>query len=300
MEGGWVKVLGYGRWVLGMAWVMGGGCQVPPGAAVAEGGDAGARPSDAGGGFPAAEAGTAFADAASFLDASGTSLSDAATPPDAGSFDAAAMFALCSGTPCDSVHDCEEGEYCFQSKEAACEGGPTCVSPCNLQACGGDGTDTCPAGTACGALRGLPYCNLRCVPLCDGWEYGTPPEDLLCCTGDDVSPPVCHQGEWRCGEEAATFSTEPAPEQSCGPSRNLAETGVPCDSPTVCAVNCCRSFSTFCAEGQDSSCYAAQWCDGPEDCPNGTVCCASRGYGIYYESACTAPEECSEPSQLGR
>ena len=170
----------------------------------------------------------------------------------------------------------------------------------------------CEAVEVAGCAEPARRCRSNCLP------YRTlPTRDDRCCLGDERVSQVCTpERGFECPDGATTWTSEAlgvfsAAVFGCGELAAEPEPGVPCGLTvdlTPCAPEqyCCYSIVYACSDDAvERSCYAAVDCDGPEDCADGTLCCAtpspsyeSGGPGAAHplSTRCVAPDECPAPN----
>jgi hypothetical protein len=199
------------------------------------------------------------------------------------------------GTSCSAATECQSG---------FCVDGVCCDSACNNQCeqCGSNGvcgmpaSDTacapvsCPQSTACKTYSSSTLtanlCKTRgaCKTAADcPVQYtaartpcgGASPNQLLC---DGAGS--CKQPTVLCGAVASC----PSNPGRCEITNSNGDPATPADS-TSCTTESgpgCLATNRYCA---------TITCDGPSDCPTGTVCCWIWAAGQY--SSCKAPQDCT-------
>ncbi len=199
------------------------------------------------------------------------------------------------GASCSFASTCQSG-FCVDGVccDSACDG--TCEQCGSNGVCGMPATDaacapvSCPQSTACKAYSSSTLttnlCKTRgaCKTAADcPFQFtsvrtpcgGTAPNQMLC---DGAGS--CKQPTVLCGA-VASCPTNPG---RCEITNSNGDPATPADS-TVCTTDSgagCSAANRYCA---------TITCDGPSDCPTGTVCCWIWAAGQY--SSCTAPQNCN-------
>ena len=198
------------------------------------------------------------------------------------------------GAPCNSASGCQSG---------FCTDGICCDSACNglCEQCGSNG------------VCGMPASDTACAPVscpqstaCKTYSNSTLTANLCKSRGACKTPADC----------PVQYTAARTPCGGAAPNQTLCDGAGSCKQPTVlcgavasCPTNPGRceisnsngdpatsADSTSCTTESGAGCLATNrycatiTCDGPSDCPTGTVCCWFWATGQY--SSCKAPQDC--------
>jgi hypothetical protein len=212
------------------------------------------------------------------------------TPGTGGSVQKSSLGASCSsGTTCQSGF-CADGVCCDSACDKTCEqcgSNGVCGMPATDSACS---PVSCPQSTACKSYGTSTLttnlCKARGTCKTDSdcpVQYtaartpcsGSAPNQMLC---DGAG--ACKQPTVLCG----TVASCPTSPGSCEITNSTGSAADPADS-----TNCSSDNGPACS-GTFRYCVSIG-CDGPSDCPSGTVCCWVWGGG--QSSSCTQAQNCT-------